>query len=113
MIPARFTVGHSAYNGSGTDAFGNPAESWGSPTSKVYITFGSPRTSEPKIAGSDRDVVEFELIVRTDFGPVSSRDRMHIDGQVYEVIGKVEDYSKNPFRDDFGCLVINLKQVNG
>lgn len=38
---------------------------------------------------------------------------MVVDGQTFEVIGNPEDYSKNPFRDDFGCLVVNLRKVNG
>lgn len=113
MIPALFDVGHCVYSGAGEDAHGNQVDSWAAPVSKKFVTYAAPRTTEPKLAGHDRDVVEVEMIVHPDFGVVSPRDRMVVDGDTFEVIGKTEDYTKNPFRPDFGCLIINLKQVSG
>lgn len=113
MIPALFAVGHQVYDGAGEDALGNEVESWADPLAKKFVTWNAPRTSEPKLAGHNRDVVEVEMIVLPDFGVVSSRDRMVVDGDTFEVIGLPEDYTKNPFRSDFGCYVLNLKAVSG
>lgn len=113
MIPALFNVTHRVFAGAGSDAYGNPVESWSAGTAKKFVTFNTPRTSEPKLAGHDRDVVDLELIVKPDFGLVGSRDHMVIDGREYEVIGLPEDFTKNPWRGDFGCYTINLRVVNG
>lgn len=113
MIPALFDVSHRVFSADGVDDHGNYVESWSAGVGKKFITFTTPRTSEPKLAGHDRDVVEFELIVKSDFGVVSPQDRMVIDGIEYDVIGQPEDFTKNPWRTDFGCFTINLRLVNG
>lgn len=117
MIPALFDVGHSVYvKGGGVDDFGNPvAESWSAPVVKKFITLKSQYSSEPKLAGHDRDVVEVEMLVYPGFGTVRARDRMSVDGQKYEVIGAPEDFTKSPFEGPMSLahFVINLKAVNG
>lgn len=113
VIPARFDVLHRQFSSGAADSYGNPSASWSVGVAKKFVTFAAPRTSEPKLAGHDRDVVELELIVLPGFGAVSHRDRMVIDGATFEVVGGIEDYSKNPWRNDFGCYTINLKAVHG
>lgn len=111
MIPALFDVGHQSYSGDDVDDYGNAEEGWAAPVAKKFVTYNQPITSEPKLVGHNRDVVDFEMIVLPNFGPVKPQDRMVIDGTTYDVIGRPEDYTKNPFRNDFGCLVINLRVV--
>lgn len=112
MIPALFDVLHLPYTGVDTDAYGNEVDTWGPGQSKKFVTFNNPQTTEPKIVGHERDVVDLELVVLADFGRVSAKDRMVIDGDTYDVIGRPEDYTRNPFRRDFGCRVINLRLVS-
>ena len=73
--------------------------------------WGAPQTSEPKLAGHDREIVEVELLVPPGF-ECSARDRMVLDGVEFEVIGGVEMFDHNPFGWNPGGIV-NLKAVNG
>ncbi|MDJ0010100.1 hypothetical protein [Gordonia alkanivorans] len=118
MIPALFDVEHLVFDeAAGEDVYGDQVAGFLPAVSKKFVTYNSPRTTEPKLVTSDRgntrDVVELEMIVLPDFGPVSAKDQMVIDGKEYEVIGEVEDYTKNPFNSEFGCFVVNLKKVSG
>ncbi|WP_341258219.1 hypothetical protein [Gordonia malaquae] len=110
-FPLPFTVGHCVYSGTGENAHGDPFESWSVPVSKPVYGWGAPQTSEPKLAGHDREIVEVELLVPPGF-ECSHRDRMVLDGVEFEVIGGVEMFDHNPFGWNPGG-VINLKAVNG
>ncbi|QMU19349.1 hypothetical protein [Gordonia rubripertincta] len=117
MIPALFDVEHLVFDeAAGEDVYGDQVAGFLPAVSKKFVTYNSPDTTEPKLVsdtGNNRDVVELEMIVLPDFGPVSAKDQMVIDGEQYEVIGRVEDYTKNPFNAEFGCFVVNLKRVSG
>ncbi|MGW5521918.1 hypothetical protein [Gordonia sp. NPDC003950] len=79
------------------------------------MTIQQPSSDEPDLqanAGFVRDVAELGLVVLPDFGAVSARDRMTVDGVTYEVVGRPEGFVHNPFNAEFGCLVINLKVVS-
>ncbi|MGO3325318.1 hypothetical protein [Gordonia sp. (in: high G+C Gram-positive bacteria)] len=110
-FPLLFSVGHRVYNGSGEDAHGNPVESWATPVVREVYGWGSPQTSEPKLAGHDREIVEVELLVPPGFS-CSARDRMVLDGVEFEVIGGPEMFDHNPFGWNPGGIV-NLKKVDG
>ena len=110
-FPLLFTVGHRVWSAGGEDAWGNTVEGWAEPVTKKVYGWGAPQTSEPKLAGHDRDIVELELLVPPDF-VCSARDRMVLDGVEYDVIGEPEQYSHNPFGWNPGGI-INLRAVNG
>lgn len=61
-FPTPFTVGHRVYRAGGETDYGT-AESWDAPVERAVHGWSAPRTSEPKLAGHDRDVVEIELLV--------------------------------------------------
>ena len=111
-FPLLFTVGHCAYSAGTEDDWGNIAAEWGNPVVKAVYGWGAPQGSEPKTAGHERVVVEVELLVPPDFGAVSPKDRMVLDGVEYEVIGPIESYDHNPFGWNPGG-VVNLKAVTG
>ena len=111
MIPAIFDVGHQPYTGDGVDEYGNAEESWGDPEPRKFVTFIDPGSEELDLPGHVRDVVDVGIIVLPDFGSVSPRDREVIDGVTYDVIGEPKNFTKNPFRSDFGCHVVTLKVV--
>ncbi|MFT4125083.1 MAG: hypothetical protein QM662_02480 [Gordonia sp. (in: high G+C Gram-positive bacteria)] len=113
MIPALFDVGHKMYLEGAVDDWGNPVDTWADPVSKKFITWADYATEDPKLAGHDRDVVDAGIIVYPDFGSVSPRDRMVIDGIEYEVIGSPERNDKAWWDCDVLNRVINLKSVSG
>lgn len=110
-FPTPFTVLLEAYTPGVTDAHHNPVDAWSAPVPQPVIGWGPPATAEPKIAGQDRVVVDQELLVPPEFvcGP---RDRMTLNGKLYEVIGEVEGTAGNPFLWIPGG-VVNLKRVDG
>nr|DAW17871.1 MAG TPA: Minor capsid protein [Caudoviricetes sp.] len=110
-FPLLFTVGHRIYSAGAEDDWGNTVSGWSDPVDKPVYGWGAPVTSEPKLAGHDRDVVEIELLVPPGF-ECSPRDRMVLDGDEYEVIGGTEMYDHNPFGWNPGG-VVNLRAVSG
>lgn len=113
MIPALFDVGHRAYSAGAVDDLGVPTDEWAAPVDKKFITWSSASTSEPGVAGHDRDVVECGIIVYPDFGDVKPRDRMVIDSTEYDVIGHPIRNDKAWFATEVLHWVINLKAVSG
>lgn len=118
MIPALFEVWHRAYTGDPTvtDAHGNTIDSWADPIAKRFITwasFANFNTSEPGMPGHARDVIDTGIIVYPDFGEVSPKDRMTVDGLEYEVIGHPIRSDKAWWDCDILNWVINLRKVSG
>ena len=117
MIPALFDVGHRVYSAGAVDDLGMPVQAWAAPVGKKFVTWSSSpsetATSEPGVAGHDRDVVECGIIVYLDFGSVSPRDRMVIDGTEYDVVGTPIRNDKTWFATEVLHWVINLKAVSG
>ncbi|MGB3602717.1 MAG: hypothetical protein WBA38_04095 [Gordonia sp. (in: high G+C Gram-positive bacteria)] len=110
-FPLRFTVGHKVFDAAGEDAHGNPVETWLPEVGKKVYGWGAPQSSEPKLAGHDREIVEVELLVPPGF-VASARDRMVLDGVEFEVIGGPEHFDHNPFGWNPGG-VVHLKAVSG
>ena len=117
MIPALFDVGHRAYQAGAVDDLGVPTDEWAAPAAKKFVTWSSSpsetTTSEPAVAGHDRDVIECGIIVYPDFGDVKPRDRMVIDSTEYDVIGHPIRNDKAWFATEVLHWVIQLKAVNG
>lgn len=110
-FPLLFSVGHRAFSADGTDAHGNPTEVWAGPVERPVYGWGAPQSSEPKLAGHDREVVDVELLVPPGF-ECSHRDRMVLDGVEHEVIGGPEMFDHSPFGWNPGG-VVNLRRVSG
>lgn len=109
--PTPYTVTTEAYIKGVTDPFGNPVDSWGPPVTQVVIGWAPPVSTEPKIAGHDRIIVDLELYTPSVFS-ASPRDRITIDGQKYSVIGYPEGTEGNPFLWSPG-KVVNLQKIEG
>lgn len=110
-FPLLFTVGHQVFDASSEDAHGNPVEGWLPAVERRVYGWGAPQSSEPKLAGHDREIVEVELLVPPGF-VVAARDRIVLDGVEFDVIGGAEHFDHNPFGWNPGG-VINLKAVSG
>lgn len=118
-FPTPFTVGVHAYSSTSTDDYGRdvplytPAKNSPGTQHPVY-GWATPVTSEPKIAGHDRVLVEVELFAPPGFtvGPHDLVDLPAAPSGQFEVIGYPEDYSRGPFGFNSG-LVVNLRRVDG
>lgn len=124
MIPALFDVDHLVFDASGEDAHGNPTAGWKPAVTKKFVTWANYSTSEPKVAGHDRDVVDAGILVYPTDGNVPSGqrwfgdvpkpgDRMVIDGREFEVVGQPERADKAWFNTPILNWCINLKAVSG
>lgn len=125
VIPALFDAGHRVYSAGVEDDWGNTVAGWADPVVKKFITWASYATSEPKLAGHDRDVVDAGIIVYPPtnlhvpetqrwFGdPPKPQDRIVIDGLEFEVIGDPERNDKAWWDCTILNWVINLKAVSG
>lgn len=100
------------YTGSGTDAHGNEIPTYGA---AVTLTgtygFDHGSTSEPRLPGQDRVIVEPTL-----YGPYSMpflpRDRAVIRGKTYEVDGEVRQWKHMRSGKEAGA-VVTLRRVDG
>lgn len=113
--PTPFTVGHHVYSPGGPDPHRNPA-SYSPPldepgTPVPVYGWSTPSTTEPKLAGHDRTIVDIELTAPA-FTP-KPQDYIDLpDGQQCEVIGVEQDYNHGPF-DWAPGSVTNLRKVDG
>lgn len=109
-LKPRFTVSHSAWTEETPDGWGSPTRGWADPV--VVEVFGwappSPDTEIRDIGtGTRRDL---DLYAPTGF--TRPRDRVTVDGVLYECVGWPEDYTHGPFGFEAGYR-INLKRVEG
>lgn len=100
------------YVGSGEDVHGNETASYG-PAVELTGRYGFDpgSSSEPRLAGQDRVVVEPTL-----YGPYSMpfqpRDQAVIRGVTYEVEGVVRRW-RNMFSNREAGAVVSLRRVDG
>lgn len=116
MFPTPHTVGHHAYSPGGADPFLEPP-SWtparDQPGAQVAVhSWHVPTTTEPKLAGHDRVIVDIELLAPISFQP-GPHDLIDLPSGQYEVIGVVQDYTTGPWRNPVAGGVINLRKVDG
>ena len=104
-LPTPWTVQHLAYAGTVEDSRGNEIPAFAAPVARKVYGWAAPQSSEPKVAGVESVVVTLEVFAPTF--PVSDRDRMVVDGDVFEVVGDPEDFNHGPFGFAPG-MVVNL-----
>lgn len=93
------------------DAHGNDIESWSEVALLTGCAFDPGSTSEPRLPGQERVIVEPTLYAAYD-APVEPRDRLVIRDLTYEVEGVARRW-ENPFSGrQLGC-VITLRKVDG
>lgn len=91
------------------DGYGGFEDSWLAPEERVAFGWAPAGSSEPKTVGANRQTVDVEL-----FAPwtLAAKDRVTINGEVFEVAGHPEDWNHGPFGFEPGH-VVNLVQVRG
>lgn len=94
------------------DAHGNAADGWGAPvTLEGVYGFDPGSSSEPRLPGQDRVVVEPSLYGPFDM-PFGPRDRAVVRGLAYEVEGEVRRWKHMRTGREAGA-VVSLRRVDG
>lgn len=93
------------------DAHGNDAGEWTDLALLKGCAFDPGSTSEPRLSGQERVIVEPTLYAAYD-APVVAQDRLVIRDLTYEVVGVARRW-ENPFSGrQLGC-VVTLRKVDG
>lgn len=109
-LKPRFTVSHSAWTEETPDSWGSPTRGWRSAVQVEVFGWASP--------GADSEIRDTATGVRRDLdlyaptGFTRPRDRVTVDGVLYECVGWPEDYTHSPFGFEAGYR-INLKRLEG
>jgi len=93
------------------DVHGNPVASWSEFAVLENCAFDPGSTSEPRLAGQDRVVVEPTLYASFD-APVEPQDHVLVNGVEYEVEGVPRRWS-SPFSGTAYGSVMTLRRVTG
>lgn len=93
------------------DAHGNPVESWVEFAVLENCGFDPGSTSEPRLAGQERVIVEPTLYAAYD-APVEPADHLLIEGTTYAVEGVARRWRNPNSGRRLGC-VITLRLVTG
>jgi hypothetical protein len=104
------TVTRSPHIPGAQDSHGNSVDLWGPPETVGVYAFDPGSTSEPRLPGHDRVIVEPTLYGPYGF-PFMPQDRCVARGLVYEVNGVTRDW-----RNPNGLLpgsVVSLRRVEG
>jgi len=100
----RFTAGEP-------DAHGNETGAWSDLALLKGCAFDPGSSSEPRLPGQDRVVVEPTLYAAYD-APVIAQDRIIVQDVEYEVDGVARRWG-NPFTGSHVGAVISLRRVDG
>ena len=112
--PLNATIGVCAYQAGVEDSHGNPVDAWADPVPTRVYGYG-PRSAggaaEPNLP--NRDLVIIGLTVYAPPGvQIDPRDRVQVDGVMYEVDGEIGDWNHGPFGFEPG-ISISLKRWEG
>lgn len=100
------------YVGAVEDAYGNETASYGPAVTLAGVYgFDPGSSSEPRLAGQDRVVVEPTLYGPYDM-PFLPRDRAVVRGLTFEVEGEVRRWRHMRFNSEAGS-VVTLRRVDG
>lgn len=100
------------YVGGGEDVYGNETVAYGVPaTLDGVYGFDPGSSSEPRLAGQERVIVEPTLYGPFDM-PFLPRDRVIVRDQTYEVEGEVRQWRHMRTNREAGA-VLSLRRVDG
>lgn len=110
MFPTPWSVTLHARSLGAKDSHGNPRETWADPGVAEPAYGWCPPSADSQPFETNRTAVVCDLDVYMPISAAVPKDRMTVDGVVYEVIGYPEDFNHGPFGFAPGVRV-NLKRV--
>jgi hypothetical protein len=109
--PGGITATVQRYEAGAEDAHGNAVGSWIDAAILNGCAFDPGSTSEPRLPGQDRVIVEPTLYAAYD-SPVEPLDRIVVDSLIYEIEGIARRWQNPHSGRKLGC-VITLRRVDG
>ena len=110
-FPAPYVVEVLPYSADAeTDDYGNPVEGYGDPVEAAVYGW-APGGSQELTGWQSQVTADLSLYAPSGF-PATHRDRVRVDGVVYDVTGVPEDFNHGPFGFAPGIRV-NLTRVEG
>ncbi len=110
-FPTPYSVLHAPFTPGPEDGLGNAVDGWAPAVLRPVYGAGPTMSTEPKVVGQNRVVVDAVLLVPPG-APYGPRDRVTLAGNLFEVVGYEESTEFNPFEKHFGAAV-NLRRVEG
>lgn len=111
MFPLTIPVLHERHIGDDEDELGNEVRIYAPPVEVMVFGLEPPKSSEPKLAGHERIVVDVEMYAPQSMG-ANPKDRVAVGGKKYDVVGEVEDPNINPWFQP-GLVTINMHRIEG
>jgi len=105
------TVLRLAYQGGAVDAYGNDTAGYAAPVALTGFGFDPGSTSEPRLPGQDRVIVEPTLYGPFNM-PFKPQDQVIVRGVTYEIVGVVRQW-RNMFSNREAGAVVSLRRVDG
>ncbi|WNN93659.1 head-to-tail stopper [Arthrobacter phage CallinAllBarbz] len=93
------------------DSRGNPIVTYGPPVDVKNVGFDPGSSSEPRMQGHERVIVEPTLYAHYAM-PFEPSDRVEVLGKTYNVDGVVRVW-RNPYSGALKGSVVSLKEVTG
>lgn len=112
MFPERFTVVHEPYDASAEDSQGNPKPGWGAPVERKVVTIYPYGSDTDSLIRDEQSGEVWHLNVLTLDRWGGLHDRVTVDGEVYDVVGAPDDFTKHPW-GFHGCYRLKLRAVMG
>lgn len=100
-----------AYQGGAVDVYGNDTEGYAAPVELTGFGFDPGSTSEPRLPGQDRVIVEPTLYGPYEM-PFQPKDQVVVRGVTYEVEGVVRQW-RNYYSNREAGAVVSLRRVDG
>ena len=110
--PAGVSAFVYAFQGGTEDDYGNTVEAWSASFTELKgCAFDPGSSSEPRLQGHERVIVEPTLYIPSE-AVIASRDRVRVDGVLYEVEGQPRRW-RSPFTGRTPGAVVTLRLVTG
>lgn len=114
MTP-RYTIGHRIYTPGAEDDLGNAVDVWAAAVDLLVYSIAptaSLADSEPTEPSRTAVLTGWSVLVPRG-AALGPHDRYVIDGTEWDQEGEVGDYTRGPFSNRVGQLVLNVKRVEG
>lgn len=111
-IPTPYTLGLRRYVAGTKDAHGNTGATFSDPEPLPAHFVAPGSMTEPAQTNRDLSLVAYTIGVQPGT-LVTERDRVLVDGIEYEIDGRPADWTRGPWSDTRGGIIIELRKAEG
>ena len=96
-----------------TDAHGNPVTAYGTGTPWEVWALAPGAQDEPGDTNRDLSLVEWTVYAPNNADAPTEYDRVIVDGDMFEVVGRPQDWTRGPWSHPTAGLVVELRRAEG